>query len=317
MKQIVKRLELIKTAISIEDEDIIELQIIKLNLVDCDNEVLNILKSLERKDYGRVVLAIESYLKKFNGVILYEDSELEGLQLELKVLEERLQHFSTQKEDYFNDISEFNVEYHLHLGTIIQNILQLKEKILYDDLRKMEDDSQTSTEEYSELSEAYNEVKEDYEEFSTEYEEIKSEEREDLNEEEKRELKKLFRKACKLCHPDIVSDELREKATEIMKELNDANSKRDINKIKEILSSLESGEKFDVSSNTIKDKDLLKAKIVEIKEMIKQSEREVQEIKDDESVKIMAEYEDIEIYFNELKKQLEDEYEILKQQEQL
>jgi len=312
LKQIAKRLELIKTAISIEDEEIIELQVIKLNTLDCDDEVLSILKRVENKDYGRVVLEIELYLKKFSGVVLYEDTELQGLRLELKVLEEKLQDFNTQKDEYLNDISEFNVEYHLQLGELIHKILLIEEEILLASLKKMEEDHETSTQEYSELIQEYEELKRDSQEFNEEYEEIIGEEREDLDEEEKQELKKLFRKASKLCHPDRVSDEFREKATEIFKELNDAYSKRDINKVKDILSSLESGNEFKVFSDTIENKDLLKSKIVEIKEMIKQREEEIKEIKDDEAVKIMSEHKDLEVYFQELKKQLEEEYENLK-----
>ena len=312
MKQIAKRLELIKTAISIEDEEIIELQVMKLNMLDCDGEVLNILERVENKDYGRVVLEIESYLKKFSGIVLYEDTELQGLRLELKVLEEKLQDFNTQKDEYLNDINEFNVEYHLHLGELIHKILLIKEEKLLASLKKMEEDYETSTQEYSELMEVYTEFKRDSQEFNEENKEIISEDRKELDEEEKKELKKLFRRASKLCHPDLVSDDLREKATEIMKELNDAYSKRDINKVRDILSSLESGNDFKVFSDTIEDKGLLKSKIVEIKEMLKQREEELQEIKDDEVVKIMSEHKDLKVYFEELKKQLEEEYENLK-----
>ncbi len=57
-----KRLELIKTSITLEDEEVIELQIMKLNSISCDDEVKNILEKLENKDYGSVVIEIEKYL---------------------------------------------------------------------------------------------------------------------------------------------------------------------------------------------------------------------------------------------------------------
>ncbi len=309
MNEIAKRLELIKIAIDIKDEEIIELQVMKLNMLKCNDEVLNILNRIADSDYETVILEINAYLKVFSGIILYEDREL---QLELKVLEEKLQNLSTQKDEYLNDINEFNVEYHLHFGELIHKILRLEEEILLASLKKMQENFETSTEEYSSLKEEYIEIKLDSEEFDAEYEEIMREDRKELDEEEKTELKRLFKKASKLCHPDIVSGELREKATEIMQELNDANSKRDINKIKEILFSLESGNDFKVFSDTIQDKDLLKSKIVEIREMIKQKELEIQEIEDADVMKIIANYKDINIYFNEVKKQLEEEYNNLK-----
>ena len=46
MQQILKRLELIKISIVIEDEEIIELQVAKLSSVDVDDEVKMILQKL-------------------------------------------------------------------------------------------------------------------------------------------------------------------------------------------------------------------------------------------------------------------------------
>jgi len=124
---------------------------------------------------------------------------------------------------------------------------------------------------------------------------------------DEKKLKMLFRKAGKLCHPDIVSDEHKENATEMMKELNDAYSSRDIEKVKEILYTLENSSEFRVSSDTVENKELLKSKIINIKSKINELNQEVKEIKNKEAIKIMSEYKDLKIYFNKLKKQFEEE----------
>jgi hypothetical protein len=182
MKQILKRLELIKTAISIEDEEIIELQVVKLNSAECDSEVKEILLKLKNKDYGSVAIEIEEYLQRFSGVVLYEDKELQGLRLELKALEKRLQDLSTQKNEYLNDINEFNIQYHLHLGDIIQKILHIKEELLFESMKKKRDafenikkDYQTAKDEYQELKsqkEAKEQELEEMDEFDDRYDEI-------------------------------------------------------------------------------------------------------------------------------------------------
>ena len=379
MQKILKRLELIKTAITIEDEEIIELQVMKLNTMECSEEVIEILTKLDDKDYGNVVVEIERYLERYSGVVVYEDKELQGLRLELKALEKKLEELSSQKNEYLNDIHEFNVQYHLHLGEIIQKILHIKEELLYEamqekkeafeDLKSAYEDLKAEKEElkskkeklekeleemdefddgydelYEELQELkeeldekeaelnekrketkdakkefeedevtqeYEDVKQDSEEFSKEYKEVKEEDRFEITDEEKKELKQLFRKASKLCHPDIVSDELKEQAHEIMQKLNEAYSKRDLQTVKEILISLESGNGFDVASDTIDDKDLLREKINEIRNSINQNESEIEEIKEEEAIHIIEEYEDIENYFNFIKEQLQKEYENL------
>ena len=90
MKQIIKRLEIIKSSITIDDEDIIELQVIKLKELDTDSGVKNILKKLENQDYGSAMNDIENYIKQHTGIVEYVDSEVIGLKLELKSLEKKL-----------------------------------------------------------------------------------------------------------------------------------------------------------------------------------------------------------------------------------
>jgi len=380
MQKILKRLELIKTAISIEDEEIIELQLLKLDATQYDNEVSDILEKISKKDYSSVIQDIEDYLNKFSGVAVYEDKELAGLRLELKALEKILQDLSSQKNEYLNDIHEFNVQYHLKLGNVIQKILNLKEELLHEKVQKkkrafekikdeyaslkaeyqnlklnkeakeqeleemdeFDDDYEEHYEELQrlkselnqkeqelnekrkqvkqakedyeedEVTKEYEEVKQDSNEFNKEYEEVKQEDRLEITEDEKKELKNLFRKASKLCHPDIVPDELKEQAHEMMQKLNEAYSKRDVQAVKEMLTILESGKGFDVASDTINDKDLLKSKIVDVRDMIDQNEIDLADIKGDEVVQIMSEYDDVEDYFSALKEELESEYDRLR-----
>ncbi len=307
MNQIVKRLEIIKAAISIKEDEIIDLQVMKLNKLECQDEVLNILKMINKKNYARVIIEIESYLKKFSRVMVYEDLEFQALLVELKELETTLEDISNEKDEYLNSIREFNIEYYLHLGPILNEILKLEEMLMQIKLDKMKAANETFEDGYKELNVEYEELKQDHENFNAEYEEITSEDRVELDVEEKEDLKKLFRKASKLCHPDIVSTEHKEKATEIMKELNNAYSCRDIERVKEILYSLENSSEFRVFSDTVEDKDLLKSKIQNIRSKIEELDQEVQELKKEEAVQIMSEYKDLKIYFKKLKKQFEEE----------
>lgn len=366
MHQILKRLELIKTAITIEDEEIIELQVMKLNATACDSEVKEILAQIKSSNYGDVALLIESYITKYSGVVVYEDKELQGLKLELKILENKLQELSQERDEYSNELHEFNTQYTLKLGELIRNILNLRKEILYKQTIKKEQKYQKTKAEYEELKsqkekleesldgldefdDAYDEIyeelqelntklnekrkqtkkekeeikedpkyqeytqsKEEYEEFSNDYEEIKNEKRFEIDEDEKKELKKLYKKAGKLCHPDIVVDELKEQATEIMKELNNAYATKNLSKVKEILNALESGIVFVVASDSIDDKDLLKEKIVELRKNIGITEDEIAEIKEDDAFETIHDMDSWDNYFNDLETTLQAELEKLK-----
>jgi hypothetical protein len=384
MTQILKRLEIIKSSIAIEDEEIIEIQIIKLEKLEIDNEVKNILKCLENSDFSTAIKLIENYLSKYSGVVVYVDSQIQGLKLELKLLEEILQNLVIEKKEYLNDIEEFNTQYNIHLGDIIKSILSLKKEILYkktikyqkikdtyeEEIKTLDETNDTiielkdtileleealenidkDDENYDEIYKAYQELQEElenledelysqeqklndtkeqleddelfneyedvksaYEEFENEYEHIKDNQKDTikLNDEQKIEIKKLYKKAARLCHPDIVSDKLKEKAHEIMQSLNDAYSKKDITKVKEILLKLETGKNFEVLSNSIEDKEILKAKIEEFKKTIQELKNEIEEIKSDDTFVIISSIDDWDAYFEEIKNELKVEKEKL------
>jgi len=376
MQQILKRLEIIKTGITIEDMDIITLQLEKLKSLDIDDEIKSILEKINDNDFGIVVKEIEAYLGRFSGLMVYEDEEVVGLKLELKVLEDKLQKLSEHRNEYSNDINEFNTQYNLILGEIITKILDLERQMLYMEtiekelefnnvkdaytqckeelealkserdtleaqLRKMDefdDDYEKTYEELQTIKQQidekekelyskrkatkvakeeldddpvfreYEKAKSTYEEFNSEYEEVVNEERYSLSEEEQQELKKLFRKAVKLCHPDIVSDELKEEAQAIIQELNSAYAKKDLTKVREILFNLENGITFTSASESVNNKETLQIKIVDIRSKIKIMIEEITELKEDETFNTIQDIEDWDDYFQERKEQLDEKY---------
>jgi chromosome segregation ATPase len=384
MEQILKRLELIKTGIAIEDEEIIEMQTLKIASLNADDDVEEILRQLEDSNFAGALAGIEEYLTRYSGVVLYLDQELGGLKMELKALESELQLLSEEKNDYLNEINEFNIQYNLHLGGVIRKILELKNEILYhktilkrrvldeakamsdalreeidalkkrlkqmkseldgmdalddeydellEEFKSLKEEYRRKTEEFDDLQEAlgeleeeyendpdveeYEEAKQDYEEFNQEYEEIIQEERFDLSDEERKELKKAYRKACKLCHPDIVPDDLQEQALRLMQQLNDAYGTGNLTEVLKILKMLESGGGFEVASDQINDKEVLRAKISEIRSKIVEINEELDAIRDDDTYQTVQELDDWEEYFADLKDRLSEEQEALERQVQ-
>jgi hypothetical protein len=99
-----------------------------------------------------------------------------------------------------------------------------------------------------------------------------------------------------------------------MQKLNDAYSKKDISKIKEVLHSLQNGTSFEVSSETIEDKELIRAKIKEYLKNIETIKSEIEEIKEDDTYQTIAELDDWDEYFEELRGGLEAEKERLEEE---
>jgi len=375
MKQILKRLELIKTSIAIDDEEIIELQIEKLKKLPIDLDVKEILYNLEELNYALALKNIEIYLQKYSGVVVFEDAELKALRLELKALEEQYNKLNAQKQEYLSEIEEFNTLYSIKLGGIIQQILKLKKELLkkeveknkqkyeedkkvfqetkenvdeiektIDELKDILDEIDEDDENYDEILKTYEELQEElarlkeelkeqqekledesikdeyeeakkyYEEFSNEYENIQEAYKDSfsLSKEEKKELKQLWKKASRLCHPDLVVDELKEQATQIMQQLNEAYNKKDLEQVRKIYISLENGIAFEMASDKIDNKEILKAKIDEIRFSIEKLTNEIEEIKEDETFKTIQNLDDWDEYFENIKTELEKELDGLK-----
>jgi len=382
MRDILKRLKIIKECIELGDDEFVFLQADRLSSVD-DSEISTIVELLAKKEYIQALNEIESYEERYkDSVVLYEDREVTRLKIELKILEEQIQYLSEQKSLYLNSIEEFNTLYNLELGSYIKKILKLKEELLkqfyrtkeslfeqekqryhntkesYEELKEhkeklekaldgLDDFDDTYDEAYQkykdvkekleevqetldtqrkkakdaksmlEADESYKELeeaREDFKEFSQEYEEIleKDSQKIELSEKEKEKLKKLYRKASRLCHPDIVADELKIQALKIMQQLNEAYSIHDLPKVEKILKDLESGAGFEVASENIDDKDILKAKIDNLKRKTDEINSELDDIKSDETFQTIQELDDIDEYFESLKENLDTEYQRLK-----
>src|ERR1017187_6559400 len=90
--KIIKRLELIKNFIALEDEgDIIE-QVKKLQELEINQAVKDIISLLQQRSYGKAVTAIETFINAHHQVSLFVDPEIEALRFEAKTLEAQIQH---------------------------------------------------------------------------------------------------------------------------------------------------------------------------------------------------------------------------------
>lgn len=229
---------------------------------------------------------------------------------ETKQTIDELQNTIVELEDILENIDESNENYD-EINSAYNEIKEELEK-LEDELILQEEKLEKTEEELKEneiFEEEYAEAKATYEQFDNEYEHIKDTQKDiiKLDEEQQKELKILFKKAAKLCHPDIVADELKEKALEIMQSLNDAYSKKDITLVKKILLSLENGTTFKTVSSDIEDKELLVNKIKEFEQNISDLKLEIKTLKDDDTFTTISQLDNWDEYFEELKNELTEQ----------
>jgi hypothetical protein len=297
IQEIIKRLQVVKNLLLLEDYESLALQIDRLQGLGGEDKDLNeLLAYLKAKKYGDAIVCIDAFVKRNSGVEVYKDPEIEALKIELKALEMEVADNFVLQQELENTISQFEIRYHQELGGIIENILKLKKEKLKDSPKK---------EEYKKAEEAY-------EEFHQQHEELKGKKVTELSDEDKAELKRLYRKAATLCHPDKVSEEQKESANKLFQELNEANASNNIEKVRELLSALENNKAFSTFADTVNEKEKLKAEVNRLRQTIEQIKGKITEILSDEVYQKIAAIEDFDGYFGDLKGQLEKELEKLK-----
>lgn len=255
--KIVIRLETLLNVIKLEDLEDINYQIDKTkslipkNHSDKKIDSLSIiLNHCAKKEFSQAVVLIQNFTGEFKKISIYNDPVIPALQLEIRSLEYQISSLSDEKTDIEKNIRSFELKYNEELGRLITKILHCKKVVAEKIAKESREDKQKQQE--------YEEAKFDYEDFSKSYNDKLNEPKPlVLDEEKQNELKKNYRKATKLCHPDKVTDEQKELATKIFTDLKNAYDNNDIEKVNQILKDLEKGI-FKSQGETIDEKDKLK-----------------------------------------------------------
>lgn len=286
LQKIIKRLEIIKSLVLLEEGDEIELQISRLKKLDIPTEVLGIIIDLQNKSFGNAINKIEDFLTTNNQVAFYIDPEIEALRLEAKGLEKQIQQLNDEKAELDKLIFEFGVRHNQELGELILKILEF---------RKVKTKGTPQEEE----------AKKDYEDFNTNYEANKNEKIVSLNEEEQKELKSKYRNASKLCHPDVVNDKQKDLANKIFIELNEAFEKNNLVRVREILKGLQNGNAFTTKADIINVKQELYTELERLKIRLATLTIEINYIKTGNVYAKIISIVNWDDYFQETKEQLQ------------
>jgi len=310
LTQVCKRLEILRSTITIQDEDDIEYQLNRLKkLLDFQlnisnlNTLFEIVDSIESKEYGKTITLIDTFLKEFSSIIIYVDPELSGLKLEIKSLEIQVSSLQDEKTELERKIYAFEIKHNYELGDIITKILDLKKKIAEKRLKDNPDDE--------ELKKEFHEANEDFKKYKENVKSTKDEKIKELSVEQQDEIKSKFRRASKLCHPDVVADTFKQEAAKLFVELKNAYSKNDLETVNNILDYLETGKPFKAKHETITAKDLIKKESIRLRRLLLELLKEINVIKSSETFKIISSISDIEEYFAQIKTKLSVELDLL------
>ena len=288
LDKIIKRLEIIKNFIVLEDIDDVNTAVQKIEQYDFNDEVKEVINSIKQKEYATAIALIQQFINKNQQLALWNDPEIAGIRLEIKLLESQINAFDNEKIELEKLLSDFQYRHTLELGNLILELLKLR-KVKYKNHK----------------NEA--EAEKDYNDYKEQFENEKNKHQFELTAEEKAELKKNFRKATTLCHPDKVSDEHKAAAQQQFIELKKAYDEQDIERVNQILRELQTNPSFGSQADTVTEKEKLKTALVKLKRKLQELEKQIIELKESETFTTINAIQNWDTYFAETKTQLEEE----------
>lgn len=300
------RLETLKNAILLQDFEDINYQTTKLKnqlpQASEDENINAINKIIEvtlRQNYGDAVALITKFTHQFKTLTIFLDPEVFALKFEIKALEIQVASLEDERAEMEKKIFAFQVMHDKVLGEILLQILNLKKERL----KKQKTKS-------PEKETDYREAEKDYNDYKGSYEAALKDEILELNPEQLQEITVLFRKASKLCHPDVISDEQKSQAQKVFIELKKAYDKNDLKRVKEIYDDLKRGVFSSIGENVTEKQKLLTI-VISLRTKRNDCEITLQQLKENETYQTIIKIPDWDEYFsqkkNELSKVLEEE----------
>jgi isopentenyldiphosphate isomerase len=294
LDKIIKRLEILKNYILLEDSEELKKETTKLKEYSFNSDLADIIENLTKNEFSIAISKIQIFVSRNQQLSVWTDPTVAALKLEIKNLENQLNAYDNEKIEIEKLLSDFHHRHSMELGIIILDLLKLRKlKFKADNIK-------------------YQEAENDERQYREQVETEREKEVFDLTEEQRLELRKKFRKATVLCHPDKVSEEFKDAAQRIFIELKEAYDASNLHKVDELLNDLEKGNYFKARSETVFEKDLLRVAIAKLKRQVKNLETEITNIKLSSAFKIVNDIKDWDLYFSTTKEKLKEELDSLK-----
>ena len=391
MQMLIKRLEIVRAAMSLADEALIAQQLPALRAALADlpanstpqAALVLIVEALEAGHYPRAMQRINAFLAAQSALVVHLDEELAALRLELAGLERLVSAQTLARDEMQERLERFSRDFLACCGAPLQEIFALREAIArleWQQLRRARrhaeeregyqreadadyldataedeesaaqvEDWEDAADERAELLDLYDqycdwldaleaapadEVDDEeaaaYEEFAEaqrqredfERDKAQSEEAQaaeppvaELDADEEDRLKKAYRRACHLCHPDRVAAEFKAQAEALFKELGAAYKRKDVAAVERFLAQLQRGV-FTAASEALTDREALQARIRELRASIDALNAEIAAIAADETWALLQGFADeaaLQDYLEEQRALLLAELEVLQE----
>ncbi|MCB0569193.1 MAG: DnaJ domain-containing protein [Phaeodactylibacter sp.] len=290
----VKTLGVIKQLIELGDSEAIGLMVGRMQQLENADTFSHILAALESQRFDDAILLIEDFEQQLRQVSRHYDPIVSALKIELHFQENELNLLRADRDEMAKKIDNFQARYHAALGDFLDRVLYLR-------MEKLRLQAQADPR----LQLLFESASRDY----TDYHEAHTSPIKGLlyrlDDESQRELKRLYRKASLICHPDCVAEEQKEKAQAMFEELHEAYVQNDLKKLRLIAELLEKAGTFEPLYLRIDDMETLRLRIERTMMQMEEVNDEIAEIQASDAYRTLEGItESWDVYLNRLAENL-------------
>lgn len=302
--ELTSRLQALKALLDLGDVELASSAAARLQAHREIGTIAQIIEHFGAHRYAEAGRLITTVLSEGTRLVRWTDPEITLLEAELERLSSDLAETEAEQAELAHQIARFHAAHYQALGERLAKLLRLrvrfKERAAAADPAKTDD---------------FKQAKEDYDNFQQESATRKAEDTRtkwQLSEEEEQELKRLFRRASKKCHPDVVPLEHQAAATAMFRELSEAYETGNLVRVQQLAAQAEAGIFTPASAATAADqKASLQARIQAVRTALEKARIELAAVQQSATCRVISQQPDWETYFQTQAAKLDQEIERL------
>lgn len=302
--ELISRLQALKALLDLGDVELAFSAAARLQAHREVGSVAQIIECFNGHRYAEASLLITTLLSEGTRMVRWTDPEITLLEAELERLSSELAEAESEQAELAHQIARFHAAHHQALGARLAKLLRLR--VLLREREAAEDPAKAAD---------FAQAKQDYENFQQESatrDEEDARTKWELSEDEQQELKRLFRKASKKCHPDVVPTEHQAAAAALFRDLSEAYEEGDLARVQQIAAQAEAGIFTSSTEATAADqKASLQARVQAIRAALEKARAELIAVQQSASYRVMSQHPEWEVYFQAQAKKLDQEIERL------
>ncbi len=298
--ELISRLQALKALLDLGDVELASSAATRLQTHREIGSIAHIIECFSTHRYAEAGRLITTALTEGTRLVRWTDPEITLLEAELERLSSNLAEAEAEQAELAHQIARFHAAHHQSLGARLEKLLRLR--VLLREREAAADPAKAA--DYAQAQQDYDSFQQD----SAFREEEDARTKWELSEDERQELKRLFRKASKKCHPDVVPLEHQAAAAAMFRDLSEAYEKGNLVRVQQIAAQAEA-DIFTASDKATEadQKASLQARVQAVRAALEKARAELAAVQQSAACRVMSQHPEWDAYFQTQAMKLDQE----------